>query len=213
MRLCFITNRRLYAGDDRVALDLLLAAIAAAANAGVDLIQIREHDLNDRQLLRLVDAALGRCSGTATRVLVNDRADIAIAAGAHGVHLRGDSFAAPRVRALAPSMIIGRSVHTITEAVAAETEGGCDYLIAGTVFATPSKPHSHPLLGIDGLRRLCAAVTLPVFAVGGMTIDCAGEVADAGATGIAGMRLFADSSKVADTVAALRAADHADDAE
>lgn len=194
----------MYADDDRAASELLLDAIAAAARAGVDLIQIRERDLDDRELLLLVRAAVARSSGTVARVLVNDRTDIAIVAGARGVHLRGDSVPAARVRAIAPSMTIGRSVHSIDEAKAAEDQHGCDYLIAGTVFPTPSKAQTAALLGIDGLRRLCGTVTVPVFAVGGMTIDRVDAVLEAGAVGIAGIRLFADPSSVADTVSQLR---------
>ena len=204
MILCFITNRRPYGADDHTARERLLEAIGAAARAGVDLIQIRERDLEDRVLLPLVRGAMARAAGTAARVLVNDRADVALAAGAHGVHLRADSFPAASVHGIAPALVVGRSVHSSEEALAAEAQGGCEYLLAGTVFPTPSKPQEHPLLGIDGLRRLCEAAGLPVLAVGGMTVEHARAVVGAGAAGIAGIRLFAEPSTVVDTVAALR---------
>jgi thiamine-phosphate diphosphorylase len=204
LTLCFITNRRLYGDDERIARVRVLEAIGAAAAAGVDLIQIRERDLEGAALADLVRQAVASVRGTNARVLVNDRGDVAIAAGAHGVHLRGDSVPAPRLRAVAPSLILGRSVHGVDEAVAAAAAGACDYLLAGTVLPTPSKPAEHALLGIEGLRRVCAAVPLPVVAVGGIGIDEAPDVARAGAAGIAGIRLFADAATVAATVRRLR---------
>jgi thiamine-phosphate pyrophosphorylase len=204
LTLCFTTNRRLYGDDDRVALERLLGAIAAAARAGVDLIQVREADLETGALTDLVRRAVASVRDTRARVLVNDRADVAIAAGAHGVHLRGDSFPAPRVRDIAPAMLVGRSVHGAEDASAVEALGGCRYLIAGTVFPTPSKPSGHVLLGVEGLRRVCGAVRLPVLAVGGIDVDRASAVARAGAAGVAAIRLFSDAVTVADTVARLR---------
>ena len=194
----------MYADDERAAEARLLDAVSAAASAGVDLIQIREHDLDGGRLLRLVRDAVSRVAGTPARVIVNDRVDIAMAAGAAGVHLRGDSMPAARVRTIAPSLTIGRSVHTEEEASAAASQGGCDYLLAGTLFPTPSKPEAHVLLGLQGLRRMCAAVPVPVLAVGGITRDRAAEVARTGAAGVAGIRLFSDPSSVAETVALLR---------
>lgn len=202
--LCFITNRRLYADDDRTAWARVLDAVRAAAVAGVDLIQIRERDLDGGALLTLAREAIARTTRTAARVLVNDRVDVAMAAGAHGVHLRGDSMPATRVRNLVPAFLIGRSVHGIDEASARDVHEGCDYLLAGTVFPTPSKAQGHALLGVDGLSRLCAVVRLPVIAVGGMSIERSAEVARAGAAGVAGIRLFADPSTVAETVVQLR---------
>lgn len=204
MTLCFITNRRLYGDDDRIARERLLGAIEAAARAGVDLIQVREPDLEARALADLVRRAIACVRDTGARVLVNDRADVAIAAGAHGVHLRGDSFPAPRVRDIAPAMLVGRSVHGAEEASAVEASGGCKYLIAGTVFPTPSKPGGHVLLGIEGLRRVCGAVRLPVLAVGGIEVEHASDVARAGAAGVAAIRLFSDASTVAGTIVRLR---------
>lgn len=202
--LCFITNRRMYAGDDDVSQRRLLDAVAAAARAGVDLIQIRERDLEAGALLALVREAIVRVEGTDARVLVNDRVDVAIAAGADGVHLRSDSPPAPRVRAISPSLVVGRSVHGVAEASTMALHGGCDYLLAGTVFSTPSKPETHVLLGVDGLRDVCTAAALPVLAVGGMSVERAAEVGRAGAAGIGAIRLFADPATVSETVTRVR---------
>jgi thiamine-phosphate pyrophosphorylase len=199
-----ITDRRLYATDERMARERLLDAIGAAARAGVDLVQIRERDLDDRTLMSLATDAIARTAGTGARVIVNDRVDVALASRAAGVHLRSDSVPAPRVRAITAELTIGCSVHGSDEAAAIERNGGCDYLIAGTIFPTPSKADGHELLGVDGLRRVCATVCLPVLAIGGITVERAPDVAQAGAAGIAGIRIFGDPSTVADTVTRVR---------
>ena len=156
------------------------------------LVQIRERDLDGGPLTRLVSACLEAVRGTRTRVIVNDRLDVALAAGAHGVHLRADSFAAPRVRTRAPSpFLIGRSVHSVADAVAASAAGGLDYLIFGTVFETASKP-GHGVAGLAGVAAVSGATRLPVLAVGGVTPRNAPQVMTAGAAGIAAIGMFAD---------------------
>ena len=168
--------------------------IGAAARAGTHLIQIRQPQLEALALSRLVERALRAIEGTAARLLINDRADVALAAGAHGVHLRGDSMAAARVRAIAPpAFVIGRSVHSIDEAAAAERDGGLDYLLFGTVFSSASKPGA-AVAGVETLARACAAVALPVLAIGGMTASTLAPVARAGAAGFAAIGLFANAA-------------------
>ena len=196
-------NRR-----DGVAIDALVGAIGRAARAGVDLIQIRERDLEGGELLRLTARACAIVTGTATRVLVNDRVDVALAARAHGAHLPAFGIAAPRVRALAPGLLIGRSVHAVDEAVAAERDGGCDYLIFGTVFASTSKPAGHIISGAGTLADVCRAVRLPVLAIGGITAERAGAVAETGAAGVAAITLFAqgEDHELRERVRAVRAA-------
>jgi thiamine-phosphate pyrophosphorylase len=131
--IAFVTDRaRAVPADDP---DALVRRIAAAARAGVDLVQVRERDLDDRALLSLVRRAREAAAGTGARVVVNDRLDVALAAQADGVHLRADAFAASRARVMAPApFLIGRSVHTRLEASDAADDGGCDYLFFGTVF-------------------------------------------------------------------------------
>jgi thiamine-phosphate pyrophosphorylase len=185
--LCLITDRRLCGPDGT---DALIARVAAAAREGIHLVQVRERDLDGGPLMRLVSGCVEAVRATRTRVLVNDRLDVALAAGAHGVHLRGDSFDAPRVRSLAPpGFLIGRSVHSASEAVVAAHQGGLDYLIFGTVFTTPSKPGVDPA-GIAGLSAVARATCLPVLAVGGMTWDKVGLVMGAGACGVAAITMF-----------------------
>lgn len=197
--ICLVTG-------DRGGEEPTLALIAQAVRAGVDLIQIRERRMSDRVLWHLTCRAVELTRGTASRIVVNDRADIALAAGASGVHLRGNSFAAARVRTLAPrGFLVGRSVHTAAEAVAGAA-GGCDYLVFGTVFSSSSKPENHPVAGLDALRDVCRSVRLPVLAIGGISPDNAAAVAKAGAAGIAGISLFEVDDSMTATVSRLRRA-------
>jgi thiazole tautomerase (transcriptional regulator TenI) len=174
--------------------DGLVRRIGAAARAGTQLIQIRQPQLDALALTRLVQRAIQAIAGAAARILVNDRVDVALAAGAHGVHLRGNSMAAARVRTIAPpGFVIGRSVHSVEEALEAERGGGLDYLLFGTVFTSTSKPGSAPA-GLEVLARACGAVALPVLAIGGVTSSAMVPVARAGAAGFAAIGLFANVS-------------------
>jgi thiamine-phosphate pyrophosphorylase len=156
--------------------------------AGVDLIQVRERDLDAAALAALVIELLIIATGTPTRIVVNDRIDVALACGADGVHLRGDSIPIASARRLAPAgFLIGRSVHGVREAIAA---AGADYLIAGTVFPSASKPAAAPLLGLEGLSAIVRAVDRPVLAIGGVSGERIDEVAAAGAAGFAAIGLF-----------------------
>jgi thiamine-phosphate pyrophosphorylase len=169
----------------------LIDRIGAAARAGVHLVQIRQPGMDGRPLAALTSAAVAAVRGTRTRILVNDRFDVALAVGAHGVHLRGDSPPAPRIRAVAPGgFLIGRSVHALEEAQAAVGDGEVDYVMYGTVFATGSKPGAQPA-GAERLAAVCAAVPIPVLAIGGITAVRLGAVAAAGADGFAAIGLFA----------------------
>jgi thiamine-phosphate diphosphorylase len=183
----FVTDRRRF----DLSPDELVARAAHAVRAGVDVIQVRERDLPDRQLTALVREIVAVAQGSKTRVVVNDRVDIAIAGGAAGVHLRGDSAPAPRVRVLAPEgFLIGRSVHSLLDIDAAVAGGGCDYLLFGTVFPSEGKPDGHPVAGLDGLAHACARSPLPVIAIGGVTEARADAVRHAGAAGFAAVGMF-----------------------
>jgi thiamine-phosphate pyrophosphorylase len=189
--ICLVTDRRRLAAVG-AAPDVwracLLAQARRAADAGVDLIQVREHDLESGALAALVTDLLAATRGTSTRILVNDRIDVALACGAAGVHLRGDSIPIAAARRLAPAgFLIGRSVHGAGEAIAA---AGADYLIAGTLFASASKAADAPLLGIEGLQSIVRAVTVPVLAIGGIDEERMADVAAAGAAGLAAIGLF-----------------------
>ena len=194
--ICMITDGRVGAGREGAA---LVDRVRAAARAGVHLIQLREQALDDRELAALAGECVSAVRGTRARVVVNDRLDVALAARAHGVHLKGDSFPAPRARATTPpGFLIGRSVHSVAEATRASEADAVDYLIFGTVFASVSKPGREPA-GLAMLADAARAALVPLLAVGGVTADNAGMVARAGADGLAAIGLF--SGRPADSFA------------
>jgi thiamine-phosphate pyrophosphorylase len=167
----------------------LLQQARHAVDAGVDVIQIREPDLDARDLAELVAGIAALARGSSTRIIVNDRLDVAVACGAHGVHLRGDSILPATARSIVPhGFTVGRSVHGVEEAVAVARD--VDYLIAGTVWSTESKRASGSLLGLAGLAAVAAAVHVPVLAIGGVAVDRLAQVASAGAAGVAAIGLF-----------------------
>lgn len=177
---------------DRRRFGLSVEALAQrAARADVDVIQVRERDLCDRDLVALVRAMIRATAGARTKVLVSDRADIAIAGGAAGVHLRSDSASGPRVRAMVPpGFVLGRSVHSLLDVDAALADGGYDYLLFGTVFPSAGKPAGHPVAGLDGLAAACRRSAIPVIAIGGIHAARLDDVAKTGASGFAGVGMF-----------------------
>lgn len=181
----------------------MLEQARRAVDAGIDLIQVRERDLDAAPLAALVSGVLAITRGTATRVVVNDRLDVALACIADGVHLRGDSIGIADARRIAPAgFLVGRSVHSESEAAAS---GDADYVIAGTVFETASKPGAGSSMGLDGLRAIVHASPVPVLAIGGVTADRLLGIAATGAAGIAAIGLFAQGS-LRDLVTHARAA-------
>jgi thiamine-phosphate diphosphorylase len=178
--VCLVTDRR-----RRPVLDHCRDAV----RAGVDLIQIREPGLESRALLSLAARVVDMARDTPSRVVVNDRLDVAIASGAHGVHLRGDSIPPAGARSMAPAgFLIGRSVHGADEAVLAARDA--DYVMAGTVFPTASKPGLREHLGLAGLAAIVRAVAVPVLAIGGVSMERIEAVAGTGAAGLAAIGLF-----------------------
>ena len=196
MRLMMVTDRRRVARDASSPVDALLVAVGRGVDAGATMVQIRERDLDDAVLLDLAARLVRQSAPAAVKVVVNDRVDVAMAAGAAGVHLPASGAPPERVRAITPSgFLIGRSVHSEAEALAAERTGACDYLVFGSVYPTASKPPGHEPAGIDALARVCRTVKLPVLAIGGITASRARAVARAGAAGIAAIGLFIDQDE------------------
>jgi thiamine-phosphate pyrophosphorylase len=190
--LCLVSDRlRLAENAGRPHADarrLLLVQVRGAIQGGIDLVQIRERDLEAGDLARLVSDVVAIARGSATRVLVNDRADVAIASGADGVHLRETSIATRDLRRLSATLVVGRSVHSVARLREA---GGVDYVIAGTVFPTASKGAPAATLGVVGLEEIVrAAGTIPVLAIGGVSLARVAEVRRAGAAGIAAIGAF-----------------------
>ena len=191
MILCLVTDRvRLCpeAASFEAAEERLASQVARAIRASINIVQVRERDLDGARWAALVNRLVRASRGSETQVVVNDRLDVALACGADGVHLRHDSVPAAALRRVAPGgFLVGRSVHTVAEAVAA---GPVDYLIAGTVFPTTSKPSVVPVLGLDGLAEIVQAAAVPVLAIGGITRERLDEVAATGAAGVAAVGMF-----------------------
>ncbi len=185
-----VTSGRLVAGSGT---DALVEEVRAAARAGAHLIQIREPALEAGHLARLVQSCVEIVAGTRARVIVNDRLDVALAARAHGVHLRETSIPPREVRTICPAgFLVGRSVHTAEDAARLGRDGGLDYLIFGAVFPTPSKPGA-PAVGLDSLRQAVQGTTVPVLAIGGVNAKNAADIGETGAAGLAAIRWWTAS--------------------
>jgi thiamine-phosphate pyrophosphorylase len=187
--VCVITDRRQLSPDARTTRDEIdaLERWLDEAIDRVDLIQLRETDLDARTLCALASRLAARTRNSGTAVIVNDRADVARAAGAAGVHLRGDGAPTARVRTIAAAgWLIGRSVHGVAEARAARA---ADYVIFGTVFPTRSKPGA-PVHGLEDLAAAVRAADVPVLAIGGIDPERAGACRKVGAVGVAAIGLF-----------------------
>jgi thiamine-phosphate pyrophosphorylase len=192
----YVTDRRALAGASPAA---VLEGIRRAIVAQADFVQIREKDLPANELLNITTEAMRLAAEIAapTRILVNDRLDVALTAGAFGVHLGQPSLPAPEVlewcRARArPDFLVGVSCHSVEETRAAET-AGAHYVFFGPVFDTPSKRLFGPPQGLERLEAACRSVQLKVIAVGGVNELNAADCMKAGASGIAAIRLFQDT--------------------
>ena len=170
----YVTDRR--QGD-------VLLYVERAIRDGIEMIQVREKDLPARELYELVNQIHDLASGTKTRVLVNDRLDVALTAGIDGVHLPSNGLPPNRVRPLVK--LLGVSTHALSEAVEAE-KAQADFILFGPVFDSPGKT----AVGLDPLKQVVSSVRIPVLAIGGITVANSAEVLKAGAAGIAGIRLF-----------------------
>lgn len=179
---------------------------AALAEAGVDALQVREKSAGDRELLELARAAR-RHFPRPHLLLVNGRADVALAAGADGVHLPATGLPPAAARALAgPERLVGLSTHEAAEVRAAAADGVVDYALYGPVHATPSKAGRIEPRGVSSLAGV-AASGLPVLAVGGLDdAERASAAVAAGARGVAGIRAFLDPGRAREIVAAVHGA-------
>ncbi len=218
--LCYVTDRRgLPVANSADSIEGLAQKIAEVAAGGVDWVQIREKDLTARELVSLTRKSLrfaGKSSARsscATRILVNDRLDIAIAERAGGVHLGEKSLpvaeakrlveSALRKQAANEAFLAGVSCHSL-EAVEAAERDGADYIFFGPIFATPSKETFGPPQGLARLAQACRTVAIPVIAIGAITLENAASCIAAGAAGIAAIRLFQDALDPINAVDRLR---------
>ena len=196
--ICYITDRTSLDGG-------LLPQIARALEAGVDIVQIREKDLSSRELYELARDVMRLKNLAGTRVLINERVDVALAAGAAGVHLPSRAVPPSRILTVTPpDFLIGVSCHCTEEVRRAEAEGA-GYVVFGPVFPSASKIKYGPPQGLAALAHASRAVDISVLALGGVTLDNAAHCMDSGAAGIAGISLFQQSANLSADVAALRA--------
>jgi len=214
--VCYVTDRRslpLALSSDAIA--MLLRSIESVAAAGADWIQIREKDLCGAENLELTRAALEKIHACAprTRIIVNDRVDVALTAGAGGVHLSENGFSVSDARRLCDrfahdsgkplDFLIGISCHSLGSALGA-TRDGADYIYFSPIFHTPSKAFYGPPQGVERLRKICQAVQIPVIAIGGIALDNVASCYEAGAAGVAAIRLFQDATDLPAVVRCLR---------
>lgn len=199
LQLYYITDRRQFAGDAHEQEQRLLAKIAGCAAAGVEYIQLREKDLESRALETLALKAMAALGSSRTQLLINSRTDLALACGAHGVHLPAKDLAASEVRSIfaragKSEPVIGVSTHSAAEVASAESHGA-SFAVFGPVF---EKSGSANRAGLEELRRIChrteaAQPPMPVWALGGITPENAEQCEAAGAAGIAAIRLFQEN--------------------
>jgi len=218
--LYYITDRGQLSGGEAARLANLRFKISSAARAGVDYIQLREKDLSTKKLEQLAREGVSRLQKlrtsrwqSKTRLLINSRVDVAIASGADGVHLRSDDISPAVVRSIwaeanagasgpeSREPLIAVSCHTAAEVQRAASEGA-DFAVFAPVFEKNDQPDQIPA-GLAALREACKA-KIPVLALGGVTYENAGSCLDAGAAGVAGIRLF-QKYMIREVVRVLRA--------
>jgi thiamine-phosphate pyrophosphorylase len=198
-RLYIITDR--HATGGRPLVEVVASALEGARGRADVAVQLREKDLGGRALWELARALRAVTAAAGVQLYVNDRVDVALAAGADGVHLGGRSLAVADVRAVALRLRIGVSTHTRAE-VEEAAAAGADFAVFGPVFETPSKPGFHT--GLSTLKEV-TALGLPVLALGGIDEKNAQQCIVAGAFGVAGIRSVMAATKLPETVSSLLA--------
>jgi thiamine-phosphate pyrophosphorylase len=180
----YITDSRQLKGPS------ILRCVRRALDWGADFVQIREKELSERGLYELTCRVVSLARDTKCRVLVNGRADVALAAGADGVHLPSTGLRISDIRSWIPKdFLVGVSVHSLREIRDAEAQKA-DYILIGHVFPTKSKEGYGPSLGLDFLSKACKSTSVPIFGLGGMNPERIDPVIKAGAVGVAGISLF-----------------------
>jgi thiamine-phosphate pyrophosphorylase len=208
--LCYVTDRKRLGSEDDNQIEALLKRAVIVAAAGVDWIQIREKDLSGKELSSFIRAAVAQTrqinerDGRPTRIIVNDRLDVALSEGTGGVHLGEQSLPVRDVRKWIDAkpdlgeggkFLVGVSCHSVQAAVNG-ARAGADYIFFGPVFATPSKQQFGAPQAVERLAEVCSSVTIPVLAIGGITLGNASDCFAAGAAGIAAIGLFQEAKNL-----------------
>lgn len=192
LRLCLVTDRAQTRDRD------LIAVVGECLAAGLSAVQVREKDLPAADVARLCRALRPLTAARGALLIVNDRADIALAVGADGAQRTSTSLSVEDMRAAVDKRVrIGASVHSLDEAVAAAT-AGAEWLFFGPVYDTPSKRRYGPPQGLAALERVASAVAVPVIAIGGVTPERVKEVRAAGARGVAAISAILSAASPAD---------------
>ena len=196
--LYLVTDRRLSLGRSTV------EVVAAAVSGGVTCVQLREKHCSTREFLEEARRVRELLAGTGVPLIINDRLDVALAVAADGVHLgQHDMHLSDARRLVGERLVIGISAESVADAIRAEAEGA-DYIGVSPVFTTPTKMDTAPPLGLEGLREIRRAVSLPLVAIGSIRHDNAAEVLRAGADGLAVVSAIVSAPCPRTAAAALR---------
>lgn len=189
----------------RIAAGALAEMVPELAGAGVDIVQLREKEMEAKDVLRLAEPLAAACRDAGIPFIINDRPDIALALGADGVHVGQNDLPIEAVRRILPSQIVGLSTHAAPEVDAAAATEGVDYFAVGPVFATPTKL-GRPAAGLELISHAAALGTgRPWFAIGGIDESNLGSVVGAGARRIVVVRAITGSADPPKAAARLRA--------
>ena len=196
--LSLVSDRRLSLGRSTV------EVVAAAVSGGVTCVQLREKHCSTREFLEEARRVRELLVGTGVPLIINDRLDVALAVAADGVHLgQNDMHISDARRLVGERLVIGISAESVADAIRAEAEGA-DYIGVSPVFTTPTKMDTAPPLGLEGLREIRRAVSLPLVAIGSIRHDNAAEVLRAGADGLAVVSAIVSAPCPRTAAAALR---------
>ena len=190
--------------DSRLGTSELISVVDAAAKNGVDWVQVRDHSATAYDLLSLCQSIVTICRPLGVRVAVNDRIDVALGVGADAVQLGSRSLPISTAKRIADPMLIGASVHSLSEAAEAESDGA-DWVTFGHFFPTDSHPNE-PCRDIAELKIVAKAASIPVIAIGGIGVDQVSTVVEAGAGGIAVISAILDAPDPARAAGEIRSA-------
>lgn len=195
-RLYLVAGHRMEAG-------LLAEAVPELAAAGVDIVQLREKEMEAGDLLRVAEPVAEACLAAGVPFIINDRPDIAMSLWADGVHLGTNDLPTRYARRILGSAIVGRSTHSVEDITEAVTNQDPDYIAVGPVHETPTKP-GRPAAGIDLIRHAAGRVNLPWFAIGGIDESTLDDVMEAGARRIVVVRVITESDEPAEVASRLK---------